>query len=211
MMKRNSLTNLEGIIERPIFRAVNRARVPILTIALTYLVFFIIGSVMVHASSKFALDRRDRLVRHGVTHDPAALAYQEGKPFRAFSIEFSRDCLRAVPKVLEGLTIVVPYPLAAYSGWYHGITSVDDNHDSQLIDPFGAIYYLGFQVLTLLAFSLASGAGVNLTVACFRSPPWYQGAKWLRVPKEALYDTLRIYLLVVLVVFLASMWEYLLT
>ncbi len=199
----------DSIKEHTFLRALHRARLPILTVALTYLLSFVVGAVMVHAGNKFALDRRDALVGHGETHDAATIAFQEGRRFTAFSIEWGRDCLRATIRILEGIFVVPPYPLAAYTGWYHGITSVDSNHESQFGDPFGAVYYFFFQLLTLISISLSSGAGVNLTLACLRQRPWYQSDRWHGVPKEALRDLLRIYCLVVALIFLASAWEYL--
>jgi len=65
-----------SVFDSLIFRAVRRAGLPIVTIASTYFLFLLIGLVMAHAGSRFALDRRDRLVRHGETHDPAAIAVQ---------------------------------------------------------------------------------------------------------------------------------------
>jgi hypothetical protein len=201
-MKANS------IFERPVLRAVLRARTPILTIALTQLICFCIGTAMVHSGSAFALESRDRLVTHGEVHDPAAIAFQQGKRTKAALIEFGRDVLRTVAKTLEGLTVVVPYPLAAYRGWYGGIVSVDSNHTSRIADPFDALYFLGFEILELIAASLAAGAGVNLVLGTFRPRLWYQGAKWLGVPKEALRDLGRIFLLAVALIFVASFWEY---
>ncbi len=163
---------------------------------------------MVHRGNSFARERRDRMEVHGETHDPAAIAFQEGKPLQAFSIEFGRDCLRAMLNVLKGLTVAVPYPVAAYSGWYHGVATVDSNHESQLANPLGAIYHLGYRALALISFSLASGAGTNLTLACFRPRRCYQGDKWHGVPREALRDLLRLYLLVIAAIFVASFWEY---
>ena len=196
------------IFEWPLFRAVRRARLPIVTIAITYFVFLAVGIAMAHAGSAFALTRRDILVRHGETHDPAAIAFREGKLSKAIAIEFGRDFYRAVAKTLEGLTVVAPYPLAAWGGWYGGILSVDSNHDSQLRDPFNAVYYLCFEVLRIISTSLAGGAGVNLTLACFRSRPWYQGDKWLVVPKEAVRDLCRIYGFIVPLLLISATWEY---
>lgn len=164
---------------------------------------------MAHAGNSFALDRRDKLVTHGESYDPASIAFQQGKRFRAFGIEFGRDMLRAIRKSLEGLTVIVPYPLAAYGGWYRGIISVDSNHESRLKDPFEAVYLLFFQALQVTSFSLAAGAGMKLTLACFRWRPWYKGGKWLGLSKEALRDVIRIYYLIIPLLLIASAWEYL--
>ena len=50
---------------------------------------------------------------------------------------------------------------------------------------------------------------MNLGIAAFRPRPFYQGDKWLGLPKEALRDVLRIYLLVVPLFLIASLWEFL--
>ena len=64
-------------------------------------------------------------------------------------------------------------------------------------------------ILQLIPYSLAGGAGVNLGIAYLRPPPIYQGDKWYGLPKEALRDVLRLYLLVVPLFFVASLWEFL--
>lgn len=196
------------ICASPVFRAVRRAWLPIGSIALTYFVSLVIGIGMAHAGSDFALTRRDSLVQHGETHDPSAIAFQEGKRFKAMAIEIGRDCYRALLKTLQGLTAILPYPLAAQGGWYGGILSVDSNHLSQFRDPFNAIYYLCFEVLQIISSSLAAGAGVNLTLASIRPGPSYQGDKWLVIPQEAVRDLLRIYLVVVPLVFITAFWKY---
>jgi hypothetical protein len=196
------------IWERHVFRSVRRACLPIATIALTYLVFLVIGIGMTHAGSRFALTRRDGLVRHGETHDRSAIAFQEGRLFKAIAIEFGRDCYRALVKTLEGLTVILPYPFAARNGWYGGILSVDSQHLSQLREPFSAIYYVIFEVLQIISSALAAGAGVNLTLACLRSRPCYQGEKWLVIPKEAIRDLLRIYLIVLPLILISAVWKY---
>jgi hypothetical protein len=98
--------------------------------------------------------------------------------------------------------------MSAYNGWYHGVATLDGNHESQLADPFGAIYLLVYRALALISFSLACGAGTNLTLACFRPRRCYQGDKWHGVPKEAFWDLLRLYGLVVAATLAASFWEY---
>lgn len=205
---RESEMSKTAVFARPAFHAVRRARLPVATIALTYLVSLFIGMAMAHAGSRFALDRRDRLVRHGETHDPAAIAFKQERWLKAMSIDFGRDCYRAVVKTLEGLTVVAPYALAVQGGWYGGILSVDSNHNSRLRDPLDALYYLCWEVLQIVSASLAAGAGMNLTLACFRSQPWYRGDKWWFVPREAVRDLLRIYLFVVPLLFIAAAWKY---
>ena len=207
-MRRENEGGLKSIADWPPFRALRRARAPIFTIALTYFIFFLTGLAMVHAGSKFALNRRDRLVTHGESQDAAAIAFQHGKRLKAASIESGRDSLRALTRVLEGLTVVVPYPSAAYTGWYRGILSVDSAHRSRVADPFDALYFLMYQLLQGLSSSLAAGAGVNLMLAVFRKRPWYAGRKLLGVSIEALHDLLRMYLLAVALIFVASFWEY---
>ena len=132
-----------SIFERPFPRAVLRARWPIITIAGGHLISLCIGIAMVHGGNAFALARRDALVTHGETHDPAAIAFQDGKRTKAALIESGRDALRTILKTFEGLTVVAPYPLAAHSGWYAGIVSVDSNQASRIADPFDALYFLG--------------------------------------------------------------------
>lgn len=117
--------------------------------------------------------------------------------------------LGAVPNTLAGITVVVPYLLAIYRGWVGGIVSVDDAHVSRLATPDKAIYYLLTLVLQLIPYSLAGGAGVNLGLAYLRARPFYHGERWLGVPREAVLDVLRIYLLVGPLFFVASLWEFL--
>ena len=57
---------------------------------------------------------------------------------------------------------------------------------------------------------MAVGAGVNAGIAIFRTPPYYEGRKWLGfLPEEALRDVARIYLLVIPLFLIASLWEFL--
>jgi hypothetical protein len=101
--------------------------------------------------------------------------------------------------------------MVAFRGWVGGIVSVSTGpaHTSRLADPWEAFYYLLTLVLQLIPYTLAGGAGVNLGVAYFRPRPFYQGQKWLTLPGEAVRDVLRIYVLVVPLFFIASLWEFL--
>ena len=194
--------------ERLVFRAVIRAYIPIVTVAVTYTVAMLVGITMVHAGSKYALERRDHLFVHVQQQDKADIAFREDERLKAVAIEVGRDAWRALRATLEALTIVIPYPTAAYNGWYRGILSVDGGHASRLAHPIEAAYFLGYQMIQITAFSLASGAGINLTLACLRPRPYYRGDKIFILPKEALRDLLRLYVLVLPLLLLATWWEY---
>jgi hypothetical protein len=100
--------------------------------------------------------------------------------------------------------------MAIQQGWVGGIVSVLDDHTSRLDDPRSAFYYLLTLFLQLIPYSLAVGAGVNVGIALFRPPPYYQGQKWLGIfPAEAMRDIGRIYLVVIPLFLAASLWEFL--
>ncbi len=194
-----------------VFRAVFRARMSILTIAATYALFVAIGIVLAHAGNRYALSSGDEIVGQALKQDPAAIADQRGDKWRAALLDGTRNLLiGAVPKTIAGLSVVFPYPLVAYQGWVGGIVSVRGNHTSRLTNPFSATYYFVTLILPLIPYSLAAGAGVNAGIAMFRPATYYQGEKWLSIfPAESLRDIARIYILVVPLFVLASLWEFL--
>ncbi|MGD8814996.1 MAG: stage II sporulation protein M [Anaerolineales bacterium] len=195
-------------IVKAVGTALIRARVPILTFAATYLVAVLVGAAMVHAGSTFALETRDATVARAQSSS-ILKAYHEGSRFEAALLDFGGNLLSASANTISGLTIVVPYPIAAFRGWIVGIVSVDSHHASRLSDPKDAVYYILTVLLQLIPHSLAGGAGVNLGLAYINPPPHYAGDLWLRLPKEALRDTLRIYAIVVPLFLVASLWEFL--
>ena len=194
-----------------IFRAIIRARYSILTIAATYLVSILVGILMVHLGSNFALNYRDRLVGQASQQDAAAQAVNQGSNFKAALLDFSGNLLEgAVPKTVMGLSIVLPYPWVAYQGWIGGIVSVRGDHTSRMDHPLSAIYYLLTLLLQVIPYSLAVSAGVNAGLAMMRPQPYYQGNKFLKlIPIEAIKDLGWIYLLVVPLFLIASLWEFL--
>jgi hypothetical protein len=193
-----------------VLRALSRARIGILTMALTYVLGVVCGALMVHAGNEFALAYRDRLVTRARAGEPALIALRQGDRFTAALWDFGGNLLRgAVPSTIAGLSVVFPYPLAAFRGWIGGIVSVDSAHLSRLAQPGEALYYSLTLMLQLIPYSLAGGAGVTLGIACLRPQPFYRGDRWLGVPKEAIRDVFRIYLLVTPLFFVASMWEFL--
>ena len=193
------------------FRAVVRARRSILTIACTYALFIILGIVMVHAGNKSALGYRDQLVNDAVQRDPIAIAANQGYSIRAAFLDFAGNlALGAVPKTISGFAIIPPYAFVAYQGWIGGIVSVRNDHTSRLTNPRSAVYYLLTLILQVIPYSLATGAGVNAGVSLFRPQPVYQGEKWFGIfPQEAVRDVVRIYVLVIPLFLVASLWEFL--
>ena len=198
-------------IAQTVARSVVRARFSILTIALTYTAFIILGIVLTHMGNMFALKARDQLVSKAVQQDPAAIASNNGDNLQAALLDFGGNLvLGTLPKTVSGLAVIPAYPLVAYQGWVGGIVSVRDDHSSRLDDVRSAVYYLLTILLQITGYSLGIGAGVNVGIAMFRPQPYYQGAKWLGIiPKEALRDVGRVYMLVIPIFLIASLWEFL--
>jgi len=194
---------------RLVIRAVQRARFGILTVALIYFVSVAIGIIMVHGGSSFALSWRDRTVSRAQS-SPIVQHYRNGRPMSAAMLDFSGNLfLGGVSSTVVGKWMTAaPYPIAIYRGWIGGIVSVDRQHTSRLTTPKQAAYFILVLFLQLIPHSLAAGAGVNIGLARTHHAPYYQGARWLGIPTEALRDTLRIYVLVVPLFFIASLWEF---
>ena len=194
-----------------ISRAVIRARYPILFTAVVYFLSVFIGIIMVHTGNKFALDYRDRLVNQSLQSNPASAAYLQGNNIQAALWDFAGNLvLGAFPKTVSGFSVLLPYPMVIQQGWVGGIVSVHNDHTSRLSDPHSAVYYILTLILQLVPYSMAVGAGVNVGIAVFRTPPYYEGRKWFGIfPEEALRDMARIYLLVIPLFLIASLWEFL--
>lgn len=203
----SSLQNLSASITRAMFRA----RYPILFTAMVYFLSVTIGIIMVHDGNKFALDYRDRLVSQARQSNPASAAYILGNKFEAALWDFAENLvLGAIPKTIAGFSVLLPYPMVIQQGWVGGIVSVRGDHTSRLNELRSVIYYLLTLFLQLVPYSLAVGAGVNVGIALFRTPPYYEGQKWFGlIPKEALRDVGRIYLIVTPLFLVASLWEFL--
>jgi hypothetical protein len=167
-----------------------------------------IGIVMVHSGNAFALGYRDQIVAQAQS-SPILIALDQNDRLRAAVLDCAGNLFAAIANTLGGLGVVVPYPVVAYRGWIGGIVSVDRSHLSRLADPNEAAYYLTTLVLQLVPYSVSVGAGVNLGLAYLRPKPYYQGGKWLGIPKEAMRDVLRLYLMAVPLFLLASLWEFL--
>ncbi len=201
------MKNLPGSI----FEALHRARFPILSIAVTYLVSLVAGILMVQMNVPFAVSTRDAIVNAAYSSgNPTTTALVRGDRLRAGLFDFGQNLLiGAVPDTLTGLGIIFPYPFIVYRGWIGGIVSVDENHQSRLAQPGEAAYYLITLILQLIPYSLAGGMGVNLGLAYYRMHSTGQPVAWWRLPKIELADIGRVYLLIVPLFLLASLWEFL--
>jgi Stage II sporulation protein M len=192
---------------RTVIRALDRARLPIASVGLVYLASVVTGMLMVHAGSQFAISNRDRIVS-GAQSSPTLTALRRGDRLEASLLDFGGNLFGALGTTVAGLGVVAPYPLVAYRGWIGGIVSIDSAHASRLADPREAVYYLSTLVLQLIPYTLAGGAGVNVGLALWRPRAYYQGEKWWIVPKETVRDVVRIYVLVVPLFLVASLWEF---
>ena len=196
--------SLPGVV----MRALQRARISILTVALTYFLSVGVGMLMVQSGNEWAIAYRDRIVS-GAQSSPITTALKQNERLRAALLDFGANLYGAIATTLGGLGVVVAYPIIAYRGWIGGIVSIDGSHISRLAETREAIYYLLTLALQLIPYTLSGGAGVNMGLALYRPRSFYQGEKWLGIPKEAIRDTLRIYLIVVPLFLLASLWEFL--
>jgi hypothetical protein len=195
---------------RLITRAVYRARWSILSIAAVNVMGVIIGVLMVHSGSEFALSYGDKLVARAQKQDAAAVSYRQGHRLTAAAKDFAMNLVvGAMPMTLTGLTVVSPYAFGAYRGWVGGIVSVDRKHQSRLRDWRKGAYYVIALVLQLIPYSLAGGIGVHLGLCFFRQFPCYTGDKVGGYPKEAIWDVIRVYQLIVPLFLIASLWEFL--
>jgi hypothetical protein len=186
-----------------------RAVVPIVTIALVYAGGLAVGGFLVHSGNATALQARDTLVTRAHAADPAALALARGHRLRAAAWDFGRNLvLGAVPDTVGGLAIVIPYLTGFHRGFVGGIVSVDETHRSRLHDPSERVYYLVTLLLQVVPYTLAGGAGVQAGLAYLRrarSP----GPRWLGLPRAAVIDVASIYVLIVPLFLVASLWEFL--
>ena len=205
MQQRRSETHaIVGLV----IRALNRARMPILTVALTSILAVSIGIFMVHTGNEWAIAYRDRIVS-GAQSSPITIALKQNDRLRAAVLDFFGNLYVSIANTLGGLGVVVPYPIIAYRGWIGGIVSIDGTHVSRFAEAKEATYYLVTLTLQLIPYVLAVGAGVNMGLAYFKPRSFYQGEKWFGIPKEAIRDTLRIYVIVVPLLLVASLWEFL--
>jgi hypothetical protein len=193
-------------------QALMRAKAPVAWMALTYALGVSAGAAMVHLQNGYALGFRDRLVGRAVETSPILKNLEKGFPAWAALLDFGGNLgLGAVPETVMGLSVAMPFPLAAFRGWVGGVVSVDGAHKSRLVGREG-FYYWTVLILQLIPYSLAGGAGVRLGLGFLlpRSRWGYAGSKnWLTIPADGVRDVGRIYLLIVPLFLVASLVEFL--
>jgi hypothetical protein len=160
---------------------------------------------MARSGNEFALSYRDQLV--GKAQSGSVLTQES--PLRMALADFRGNLIGASADALGGLGVVFPFPLIVYRGWVGGIVSVDGAHVSRLAHPASAAYYLSVLLLQLTGYTLAAGAGISAGLSMWRVRTEYAGKKWFGIPQEAIRDLVRIYVLVVPILLIASFWEFL--
>ena len=193
-----------------ISRALLRARYPILWSGTTYLASALLGVAMVTAGVPFAVEQRDSIVE-SAQRGPVLEAYEQGDRLQAALLDFGSNLLLGAGVTsVTGISVVGPFPIAAYSGWVGGIVSIDAKHVSRLARPRDAVYYVVTMLLQLAGFTLAMAAGLHVGVAAWRArdDQSIRSIAGLRIPGWSLKDAGSLYVLVAPALLLGSLWEF---
>ena len=200
-----------GKVRRRLAGAVVRARGPILASAVTYVAAAALGVGLSTAGWPPAVSQRDSIVA-GARSTSILQADREGAHVQAAILDFSANVFAgALPTSIAGLSVVGPFPLAAYRGWVGGIVSIDSSHRSRLLSLGGAIYYLTTMALQLLGYVLTMGAGVYVGLSAWRArgDVTVSSILGLRIPTVAWRDALCLYGLAIPAFLAGSLWEFL--
>jgi hypothetical protein len=198
-------------VPRRLWLALQRTRGPLLASAATYLAFVAAGIVLASAAVPFAVSQRDAIVGNAAA-SPITQAEHEGDHLRAALLDFGSNLfLGALPTSITGLSVIGPFPLAAYRGWVGGVVSIDSHHRSRLADPGPAVYYLVTLAIQLTGYILTMAAGVHVGLAAWRARNDDSLRSWagFRLPPGALADAGYLYLLAVPIFLVGSLWEFL--
>jgi len=191
--------------------AFRRTRGPLVASAVTYLAFVGAGIILASAAVPFAVSQRDAIVE-GAASSSVTQAENRGDHLRAALLDFGSNLfLGAVPTSVTGLTVVGPFPIAAYRGWVGGVVSIDSHHQSRLAAPGSAVYYVVTLLLQLAGYILTMAAGVHVGLSAWRARNDQSLRSWagIRLPKAALADAGCLYLLAVPIFLVGSLWEFL--
>lgn len=177
----------------------------------TYLTFVLLGIALATAGWPFAVSQRDSIVG-GARSSPVTAAYHDGDRLRAALLDFGLNVgAGAIPTSVVGLSVVGPFPIAAYRGWVGGVVSIDSSHRSRLATPAGAVYYLVTLVLQLAGYVLTMAAGLRVGLSAWheRNDVTVRSFLSLRVPSAAWQDAGWLYAVAIPCFLLGSLWEFL--
>jgi len=173
--------------------------------------FVVLGIVLATAGWPFAVSQRDSIVG-GAQTNATIVADRRGDHLEAALLDFgSNVLLGALPTSLAGLSVVGPFPIAAWRGWVGGVVSIDARHQSRLADPGRALYYIVTLVLQLTGYVLTMAAGVHVGIAAWRArrDESIRSVLGLRVPGVALRDAGWLWAFALPVFLAGSLWEFL--
>jgi hypothetical protein len=190
--------------------ALGRARGSLVASAVTYVAFVGAGIILASAGVPFAVSQRDAIVG-GAGTSPITQAYSKGDRLQAALLDFGSNLLLgAVPTSVTGLSVIGPFPIAAYRGWVGGIVSIDGRHESRLAEAGSAVYYVVTLTMQLTGFILTMAAGLHVGLAAWRARNDGSLRSWagFRLPPAALADSGYLYVLAVPIFLVASLWEF---
>lgn len=195
---------------RRIVLAIRWPQYAILLSAATYSISALIGIAMVTAGVPFAVQQRDAIV--GSAQGSVVIsAYDRDDRVQAVVSDFGMNLLLgAGTSSIVDFTIIGPFPIAAYRGWVGGIVSIDGAHTSRFGNPSSAVYYVVTMLLHLAGFTRAMVAGIHVGVAAWRArnDPAQRSIAGVRIPGWSVRDAAWLYVLVVPLLMLASVWEF---
>ena len=199
------------LLRARVWLALRRTRGPILAAGVTYVASVAVGIVLVTADVPFAVTQRDAVVG-GAANSSITQANDSGAHLRAAFLDFGSNLfLGAVPTSIIGLSVIGPFPIAAYRGWVGGIVSIDGRHRSRLAEPGPAFYYLVTLVLQLIGYILTMAAGLHVGLSAWRSrnDTSIRSRLGVRIGHVAFTDAACLYLLAVPAFLVGSLWEFL--
>lgn len=196
---------------RKVASALYHARYPIALSAATNLIPLLLGIGMVTAGVPFAVSERDSIV-NSARGSPITSAYNRGDRLQAALLDFGSNLvLGAGATTITGISVVGPFPIAAYRGWVGGVVSIDSKHTSRLSRRDDAIYYVVTLLFQLAGYILAMAAGVHVGIAAWRArnDKSLRSFVGIRIPWWSLRDAAWLYVLVVPLLLIGSLWEFL--
>jgi hypothetical protein len=191
-------------------RAFRRARWPLAASGATYVAFLLLGIALATSGWGPAVSQRDSIVK-GAQTSPIQTQYGQGNRLTAALLDFGANAaLGAIPTSIIGLTVIGPFPIAAYRGWVGGIVSIDSGHRSRLATPSGAAYYIVTIILQLIGYVLTMAAGIHVgwTAWKIRNDSSAPSIAGVRIPWSALSDAGYLYVIAMPAFLAGSLWEF---